>query len=183
MAAPAGVATGQMAWENHLAVLRWILASVGALVLGLGACLVVLVVGMRTKSPRLLGVVRRFNRAVTNRLQRTSAGRPGAYASVMRHQGRSSGRAYETPIVPFAIEGGFVIPLPYGADTDWLKNVVARGSAVLVTDGRTYTVDRPEVIATDMARDAFPPSELRTHRWFGVTQCLRVRGVEAEPTC
>jgi hypothetical protein len=162
-------------------MLRGIVALVGALVLGLVACLVALLVAMRTKSPRLLGVVRRFNRAVTNRLQRKSAGRPGAYASVMRHQGRRSGRAYETPIVPFAIDGGFVIPLPYGADTDWLKNVVARGSAMLVTDGRTYTVDRPEVIATDTVSDAFPPSERRTHRWFGVTHCLRVRGVEAAP--
>lgn len=162
-------------------MLRWIVVLVGALVLGLGACLLALLVGMRTKSPRLLGVVRRFNRAVTNKLQRKSAGRPGAYASVMRHQGRRSGRAYETPIVPFAIDGGFVIPLPYGADTDWLKNVVARGSALLVTDGRTYTVDRPEVIATDTVSDAFPPSEQRTHRWFGVTQCLQVRGVEVEP--
>ena len=162
-------------------MLRWIVGVVGAVVVGLSAWLVVLVVGMRTKSPRLLGVVRRFNRAVTNRLQRRSAGRPGAYASVMRHQGRTSGRAYETPIVPFAVDGGFVIPLPYGADTDWLKNVVARGSAVLVTDGRTFTVDRPEVIATDTVGDAFPPGERRTHRWFGVTHCLRVRGVEAEP--
>lgn len=75
-----------------------------------------------------------------------------------------------------------MVSLPYGADTDWLENVVARGSAVLVTDGRTYTVDRPEVIATDAISDAFPPSELRTHRWFGVTHCLRVRSVEAEPT-
>ncbi len=163
-------------------MLRWIVALVGAVALGLGACLVFIVVAMRTKSPRMLRVVRRFNRAVTNRLQRKSVGRPGAFASVMRHQGRTSGRTYETPMVPFAIDGGFVIPLPYGADTDWLKNVVARGSAVIVTDGRTFTVDRPEVIATDTVSDAFPPSELRTHRWFGVTQCLRVRVVEPEPT-
>ena len=163
-------------------MLRWIVALVGAVALGLGACLAFIVVAMRTNSPRMLRVVRRFNRAVTNRLQRKSAGRPGAFASVMRHQGRTSGRTYETPMVPFAIDGGFVIPLPYGADTDWLKNVVARGSAVIVTDGRTVTVDRPEVIATDTVSGAFPPSERRTHRWFGVTQCLRVRVVEPEPT-
>jgi hypothetical protein len=136
---------------------------------------------MRTKSPRLLRRVRLFNRSVTNRLQRRSAGRPGSSASLMRHRGRTSGRAHETPLVPFPIEGGFVIPLPYGTDTDWLKNVLAHGSAVLVTDGRTYDVDRPEVIPTDTVGDAFPPSEKRTHRMFGVTHCVRLRGLVAEP--
>ena len=162
-------------------MVRWVVAVVGALVVGVGACFAVLVVGMRTKSPRLLGVVRRFNRAVTNRLQRASAGRPGAYASVVRHRGRTSGKAYETPVVPFAIDGGFVIPLPYGADADWVRNVLAHGSAELVTDGRAYALDHPEVVPTDAVGDVFPPGEKRIHRWFGVTRCLRVRGVEAGP--
>jgi hypothetical protein len=162
-------------------MVRWVVGLVGALVVGAGACVAALVVGMRTKSPRLLGIVRRFNRAVMNRLQRATAGRPGAYASVMRHRGRTSGRAYETPLVPFPIDGGFVIPLPYGAATDWVRNVLAHGSAELVTDGRTYALDRPEVVPTDAVGDVFPPGERRTHRWFGVTHCLRVRAVEADP--
>ena len=160
-------------------MVRWIVGLVGALVVGAGACFAALVVGMRTKSPRLLGVVRRFNRTVTNRLQRATAGRPGAYASVVRHRGRTSGRPYETPVVPFAIDGGFVIPLPYGADADWARNVLAHASGELVTDGRTYALDRPEVVPTEAVGDVFPPGERRTHRWFGVTQCLRVRAVEA----
>lgn len=159
---------------------RRIVALVGALVLGLSACVVFLVVAMRTKSPRLLGAVRRFNRAFTNKLQLQSAGRSGAYASVIRHRGRTSGRSYETPVVPFATDQGFLIALPYGSNADWLKNVLASGSAVLVTDGRTYTVDRPEVIPTDMVKHVFPPKEQRTHRWFGVDQCLRLRRVEPD---
>lgn len=150
----------------------------GALVGGFAAFLAFLVVAMRTKSPRLLGAVRRFNRTVTNRLQRSSAGKPGAYASVIRHQGRNSGRSYETPIVPFATDNGFLVSLPYGPGTDWVRNVLAHGSAVLLTDGRTYTVDRPEVIATDLVEDLFPPGEQRTHRLFRVDQCLRVRRVD-----
>jgi hypothetical protein len=113
-------------------------------------------------------------------LSARSAGKPGAYASVIRHRGRVSGRFYETPVVPFATDDGFLIALPYGPNTDWLKNVLASGSAVLVTDGRTYTVDRPEVIATGAVTDLFPPREQRTHRWFGVDQCLRVGRVETE---
>jgi hypothetical protein len=155
---------------------------VGVLVGGFSAFFVLLVVAMRTKSPRLLGAVRRFNRTFTNRFQRSSAGKPGSYASVIRHQGRMSGRSYETPIVPFATDDGFLVSLPYGPGTDWVKNVLAHRSAVLVTDGRTYTIDRPEVIATDLVEDLFPPSERRTHRLFRVDQCLRVRRVDVDGT-
>jgi hypothetical protein len=161
-------------------MLRRALTLLGGLAVGLAAFAGFLVVAMRTKSPRLLRAVRRFNRAFTNKLQRRSAGKPGAYASVIRHQGRVSGRTYETPVVPFATDGGFLISLPYGPNTDWLKNVLASGSAVLVTDGRTYTVDRPEVIATRAVADLFPPNEQRTHRVFGVDQCVRVRRVETD---
>lgn len=160
-------------------MLRLALIFVAVVALTLCAGFAFIVVAMRTKSPRLLGVVRRFNRAFTNKLQRRSAGRPGANASLIRHRGRTSGQIYETPVVPFATDIGFLISLPYGSHTDWLKNVLASGSAVLVTDGRTCTVDSPEVLSTDEVRDDFPPKEQRTHRRFRVTQCLRLRLVEA----
>jgi deazaflavin-dependent oxidoreductase (nitroreductase family) len=159
-------------------MLRRTLWLLGAVVLAGSTGLVCVVIAMRTKSPRLLGAVRRFNRAFTNRLQLRSAGRPGAYASVVRHRGRTSGRFYETPVVPFATDDGFLIALPYGPNTDWLKNVLADGSAVLVTDGRTYSVERPEVISTEQVKDMFPAKEQRTHRRFGVRHCLLVRRVE-----
>lgn len=155
-------------------MLRRLCTVAGAAVLVLAAGLTFLVVAMRTKSPRLLRAVRRFNRSFTNRLQWRTAGRPGAYASVIRHRGRRSGRDYETPVVPFATEDGFVIPLPYGPETDWLRNVVAAGSAVLVTGGSTFTVDRPEILPVDSVGDVFPRQEQRAHRWFGVEQCLRL---------
>jgi deazaflavin-dependent oxidoreductase (nitroreductase family) len=161
-------------------MLRRIFRLAGAVALGTFAWLLFVVVAMRTKSPRLLGVVRRFNRSFTNRLQRPFAGSPGAYASVIQHRGRTSGRSYATPVVPFATDDGFVIVLPYGPDTDWVKNVLAEGSAVLITRGDTHTVDSPEIVALDAMGDIFPPSEQRTHRLFGVEQCLRLRRVEAD---
>lgn len=107
-----------------------------------------------------------------------SAGKPGASASLIRHRGRVSGRSYETPIVPFAIDNGFLVSLPYGPGTDWVRNLLAHGSAVLVTDGTTYTVDRPEVVATALVEELFPPSERRTHRLFRVDHSLRVHRVD-----
>lgn len=153
-----------------------LVAALGAVVC---AGVAMLVVAMRTKSPRLLGVVRRFNRTVTNQLVRRSAGRPGASAALVRHRGRTSGRLYETPVEPFATDGGFLISLPYGSNADWLKNVLVSGSAVLVTNGQTYTVDHPEVVATADVKDELPPREQRTQRWFGVQHCLRLHLVAA----
>jgi deazaflavin-dependent oxidoreductase (nitroreductase family) len=135
---------------------------------------IVFVAGMRTKSPLVLDAVRRTSRAMKP-LALKSAGTPGAYASVIRHVGRTTGRAYETPVGAVATDDGFVIALPYGPNTDWLKNVLASGSATIVDEGSTYDVDRPEVLPMAEADRYFSPQDRRAHGVFGVDQCLRVR--------
>jgi hypothetical protein len=76
-------------------------------------------------------------------------------------------------------DGSFLIALPYGERTDWLKNVLAKDSATLVTGGRTYQVDKPEVIPMAEATGYFRPKEQRMHRQFSVDSALRVRRVPA----
>lgn len=152
-----------------------------------GALLVLLVIGtvfvagMRAKSPLVLDAVRRTGRAVKPLVLR-SAGTPGAYASVIRHVGRTTGRPFETPVGAVATDDGFVIALPYGPNTDWLKNVLAGGSATIVDEGNTHRVDRPEVVPIAVAGSYFPPRDQRAHRLFGVEQCLRVRRVSPDET-
>jgi deazaflavin-dependent oxidoreductase (nitroreductase family) len=155
----------------------WIAAVVGVLVLVLLGLAALFMLGMRRKSPFVLRTVRRVNRAFFNPRQMRSAGTPGAYAAIVRHVGRRSGRPYETPVGAFATDDGFVIALPYGSDPDWLKNVMASGSATVVHEGGTYRVDRPELIPTGDAAPYLPEKELRTLRMFAVDQCLRVRTV------
>ena len=140
---------------------------------------VVFILGMRTKNPSVLGWIRRMNRAFWNPRAMETAGTPGAYASIVRHVGRTTGRAYETPVGAVATDDGFVIALPYGSQADWLKNVLASGSAEIVDEGVTYEVDRPEMIGSEEAAMHFSPQELRTQRVFGVDQSLRVRRVAA----
>jgi deazaflavin-dependent oxidoreductase (nitroreductase family) len=164
--------------SKGVATLRRTLTLVGALFLGLLTVLIAFVLGMRARSPRLLNAVRRTNRAIFNPLQMKSAGMPGAYASVIRHNGRTSGRPYETPVGAVATDDGFVIVLVYGPHTDWLKNVLASGSATIVNEGHTYRVDQPEVIPLEAAAAYLPANDQRNHRLFGVDQCLRVRRVE-----
>ncbi|MCU0268194.1 MAG: nitroreductase family deazaflavin-dependent oxidoreductase [Acidimicrobiales bacterium] len=155
------------------------LARIGVVVGGILAVVAVLLgiwfLGMRTKAPAVLDFQRRVNKRVFNPRQLRSAGTPGAYAAVIRHVGRRSGAPYETPIVPLPTDDGFVIVLPYGTRPDWVRNVVAAGSATLVHEGETIEVVAPEVITVDGAPYDFPASERRNLRLFGNTQCLRVR--------
>jgi len=134
----------------------------------------IFVVGMRRKWPPVLNAVRRASRAYKPVVLKT-AGTQGAWAGVVRHTGRRSGRPYETPVVAAATPDGFVIALPYGPNTDWLKNVLATGSATVITDGETYVVDHPEMIPIADVETYFAAKEQRSHRQFAVVQALQVR--------
>ncbi len=84
------------------------------------------------------------------------AGRKGFYAAALHHVGRKSGSHYATPVRADPTSDGFVIPLPYGTNFDWLKNLIAAGSAELVTAGAVLPVDRPELITAVAARRHLP---------------------------
>ena len=117
--------------------------------------------------------LRLFTR-VMRPLARRSAGREGSGTSVVRHVGRRSGRTYETPVVVARHDDSFLIALPYGERTDWLKNVLGKGSATIVTNGRTYEAGQPEVIPMAEATAYFRPREQRLHRQFHVDTALQV---------
>jgi deazaflavin-dependent oxidoreductase (nitroreductase family) len=118
--------------------------------------------------------LRRFTR-VMRPLALRSAGKEGSGTSVIRHAGRRSGRVYETPVVAARHGDFFLIALPYGERTDWLRNVLAKGSAVIVTGGRACEIDQPEVIPMTEATAYFRPREQRMQSQFRVASALRVR--------
>jgi deazaflavin-dependent oxidoreductase (nitroreductase family) len=113
----------------------------------------------------------------TRPLALRSAGKEGSASSVICHVGRRSGRAYRTPIVAVAHDDSFLIALPYGERTDWLKNVLAKGSATLITGSQAYEADKPEVIPMAEATRYFPPAAQRLHKTFRVESALRLRRV------
>ena len=110
----------------------------------------------------------------TRPLAMRSAGKDKSKTSVVRHIGRRSGRTYETPVVAVEHEDSVLIALPYGERTDWMKNVLASGHATLVSNGQTYEVDRPQIIAMTEATRYFRPKEQKMHQRFAVDTCLRV---------
>lgn len=142
------------------------------------AAVTALVIGIRTKYPPVVDLVRRLARDKGNPRVLETAGAPGGHASVIEHTGRVSGKSFRTPVTPMATTDGFVIALPYGPDTDWVKNVLAAGSATLVHQGETYDLERPEVVPLEEAALAFGTRERRMLRLFGVQECLRLHRVE-----
>jgi len=157
------------------------LATLAAAVfVGVVAIAFVFVLGMRAKSPLVLSPLIRLQRAIINPRQMRSAGTPGAYASVIRHRGRTSGRPYETPVGVVAADDGFLIALVYGSRTNWLQNVLASGSATIVHEGQTYEVDQPEIIPMHAVAARFAGGDQQGFRLLAVDQALRVRRVEPE---
>ena len=123
-------------------------------------------------------VLRRLTQ-VTRPLAMRSAGTEKSSTSIVRHVGRRSGRTFETPVVAVEHDDGFLIALPYGERTDWMKNVVANGEASVVSHGRKYRVDQPQVIPMAEATRYFGPKEQKLHRRFAVATCLRVHRTAA----
>ncbi|WP_082461987.1 nitroreductase family deazaflavin-dependent oxidoreductase [Agromyces sp. Leaf222] len=67
---------------------------------------------------------------------------------VIRHRGRKSGTAYETPIavVPTKDAAIVMIGLPWGAKTNWARNVIAADGASLRWKGRDVELVQPRIV-------------------------------------
>lgn len=87
----------------------------------------------------------RFNRLVTNPIQRLWAGWAPTMG-ILEHVGRRSGRVYRTPLTVFGTAEGVAILLTYGPDRDWLRNLTAAGGGRLRRHGRSFTVRDPQVV-------------------------------------
>ncbi len=87
----------------------------------------------------------RFNRYVTNPIQRLWAGWL-PLMGILEHTGRKSGKPYRTPLTVFNTDDGVAILLTYGPDRDWLKNITAAGGGNMRRHGKTFAVTDPRVM-------------------------------------
>ena len=98
----------------------------------------------------------RVNRRFTNRVTGTfSPILPGF--GVVLHEGRRSGRRYRTPVNVFRRRDGYVVALTYGADSDWVRNVLAHGGCELLTQGRRVRCRNPRLVHDERRRGVPPP--------------------------
>jgi len=96
--------------------------------------------------------IRTFNKHILNPiLSRIARSSHGPFA-IIRHVGRKSGRTYETPVIVFPFNGGFVLALTYGKEVDWYRNVMAAGRCVVIWHKREVAIEKIEPITLAEAR-------------------------------
>lgn len=93
--------------------------------------------------------VARFNRVVANHIVGPLFTRLPGFATI-HHVGRRSGRAFRTPVKLFRLgERQYVVTLPYGPGSDWVRNVLAAGGCEATTRGRRIRLVDPRLFADD----------------------------------
>ena len=104
--------------------------------------------------------MRSVNRVFTNPVMRTFAWLVPPLA-VVHHVGRKSGRQYRSPVVAFPTAKGFVIPMTYGRDVDWARNLVAAHGGELQRAGRRVRLHNARIVD---GRTAYPhlPAVMRS---------------------
>lgn len=115
------------------------------------------------------------NKYLLNPLMLRLAGRRWWYASVVEHTGRRSGKAYSTPIVADRAGDDILVPLPYGTQVDWVRNVLSSGEATIVNRGNTYFVTSPELISSTQALPLLPRDRRKTFERVSIGHFLRAR--------
>lgn len=100
--------------------------------------------------PRGMRIIAQLNRFVTNPILRPWAPRL-RHMAVIEHRGRSSGKSYQTPVMAFVANRSLSVVLNYGRQSDWVRNVMAAGSAVVLHRGQRYALSTPRVVPIDSA--------------------------------
>jgi deazaflavin-dependent oxidoreductase (nitroreductase family) len=102
----------------------------------------------------------RFNRHVTNPIQRMYAGWLPPLG-IVEHVGRRSSKQYRTPVTVFSacVDGrpGVAILLTYGPDRDWLKNLTAAGGGRMRRNGKSFGIADPQVVTKAEAAQHVTP--------------------------
>ena len=70
---------------------------------------------------------------------------------VLRHRGRRSGKEYAVPLAVIPTETTFIIALPWGRETDWVRNVRAAGRCTVRWKGTDYECTEPTFVDSVVA--------------------------------
>ena len=121
---------------------------------------------------------------VLNPLTVKLAGRPHFHlAAQLTHTGRRSGRTYLTPVGARRTGDMVLIPLTFGNQSDWSRNVLATGHCSLRLAGVDYQATAPTLLSPEEAgpqiRDAFGRLERASMGMLGIRQFLRLSVVPA----
>ncbi len=106
-------------------------------------------------------------------------------AAQIRHTGRRSGRSYTTPASARISGDVAVIPLTFGSQSDWSRNVRAAGGCSIRLNGRDYDLTQPELLSVadvqPLVRSMFSPAQRAAFRMLGIRQVMRLRVAAPRP--
>jgi deazaflavin-dependent oxidoreductase (nitroreductase family) len=95
--------------------------------------------------------------------------------ALIEHRGRKSGTAFRTPIVARRTDTGFVLPVPFGPETNWVRNVLAAGEATIAWKGGSYRVTAPRVVDLATASPWLAAPIRGAAKRLGIVSWLEVR--------
>ena len=126
-------------------------------------------------------VVRPLTRILNPLVIRLAGRRHFHMAAQIRHIGRRSGRPYITPAGARLHGEVIMIPLTFGNQSDWSRNVAAAGGCSIRLDGRDYQASQPEFLDRDHAGELigpmFSPLERASFRLLGIRQFMVLHAV------
>lgn len=93
---------------------------------------------------------------------------------VLTHVGRGSGATYRTPLDAHPVDGGYLFILVYGSRSDWVRNVLAAGTARLRVDGADVALTAPRLVDQAEAFRSLPAHVRRPPRLLRITEFLRM---------
>ena len=133
----------------------------------------------RKPAPSAFSCLRPLTRAVNRPAIALAGSRLLPFWSLVRHRGRRSGKTFATPVAARRTADGFAIPLAFGAEADWCRNLLAAGGGVVRWAGDEYQVNDPVIVDAETAIDAFAPWERRVLRLIGLKRVVLVRTAPA----
>ena len=93
--------------------------------------------------------------------------------AIIRYRGRTSGKPYRTPMNVFRDGQSYVFALTYGSRVQWVKNVLAAGTAEIEIRTKVIPLERPELFRDPTRR--LMPQPVRFFLGFArVTEFLRM---------
>ena len=177
--------------DRTAAVIRWfvrLLSTTLLTFLGLAFVLLLFIIALQ-KLRAFRDWVRQFNKRALNPAILSFAGHPLRPYAVIHHVGRRSGQTYATPVNVRPTPEGFIIPLYYGSNVDWCRNVLAAGRCTITWKGNDYPVVEPEVIDPATVLSLVPLPRWKAWIWgvllsrspFKTVPYLRVKHLSAVP--
>lgn len=110
-----------------------------------------------------------INRRVFNPTELKRGVRP-----VLTHVGRSSGKTYRTPLDAHVVAGGFIFIIMYGAESDWVQNVLASGTATVSVDGERFDLESPKLLSKQEAWQLLSEKTKEPPNFLKVTEYLQM---------